>query len=115
MKGCLLSRKVKLLQTLISLKTQAYRFAAASARLQSALPGRDSDAEDPATGMMAHPAFVTLLSKNVGVMLFTLVIMSCWQQRLLSYGESGISAELSSLAAASCSVEQIPGNAYASS
>jgi hypothetical protein len=53
MKGCLLSRKVKLLQTLISLKTQAYRFAGSSARLQAALPHRDPyDAPvDPATGV----------------------------------------------------------------
>ena len=50
MKGCLLSRKVKVLRALMELKTLAHRFASASGRLAPKQDAELPGALDPATG-----------------------------------------------------------------
>lgn len=74
LKGCLLSRRVRLLRALIDLKTLAQRFAAVSARVraEAAPHGGDSSHGDRATGggPLRMPAKVlqdSLLSKTADV------------------------------------------------
>ena len=50
LKGCLLSRKVRLLRALMDLKSLAHHYAALSARLSVDPASLSLDAEDPETG-----------------------------------------------------------------
>lgn len=56
LKGCLLSRRVKLLRALIDLKTLAQRFAAVSARIRAEAAPHGSSSSSPHLAAGAAPA-----------------------------------------------------------
>jgi hypothetical protein len=71
MKGCLLSRKVKVLRALMELKTLAHRFASASGRLAPKQDAQPPGALDPATGArgcLAPPLLLCSVPKPLSVL-----------------------------------------------
>ena len=56
MKGCLLSRKVKVLRALMELKTAAHRFSSASGRLAPKQDAERTASLDPVTGATLFPS-----------------------------------------------------------
>ena len=67
MRGCLLSRKVRVLRALLELKNAAHRFAFVSARLSPRPDAHTGPALDPATGVRSYSGCLAAIISKLDV------------------------------------------------